>query len=148
MVRLFITTLCLMFLVIAPALAEHKGVGSVKVLNGSVDVVRGNIALRLTLGTGIYRGDIIRTSLFGSVGITFLDGTMLSLGPNGEITIDEFLFDPVADEFSFASSLTLGILTYSSGEIAKLRPEAVTISTPLATIGIRGTRFAVSMETP
>jgi len=146
--RLFITILCLGFLVIIPARADQSSVGLVKVIDGPVDVVRENAATRMTLGSPVYLGDIIRTSASASVGIVFQDETTLSLGPNGEIEIDEFVFDPADNKLSFITNLVLGVLTFKTGEIAKLNPAAVTVNTPLATIGIRGTRFAVSVETP
>ena len=146
MVKLFSIVLCLIVLSVTPSLAGHVGVGQVKVMNGQVDVIRGDTTRRLTYGAKIFHEDIIRTSSGGSVGITFQDGTTLSLGSQGELTIDEFVFDPAANELLFVTRLSAGVLTFVTGVIGKLRPEAVSIVTPLATIGIRGTRFIVSVE--
>ena len=148
MVKLFIIVLCLIVLRVTPSLAGHMGVGQVKVLNGRVDIIRGITTRQLTNGAKIYHEDIIRTSSGGSVGITFQDGTTLSLGSDGELTIDEFVYDPAANKLSFVTRLSTGVLTFTTGIIGKLKPKAVRIVTPLATIGIRGTRFIVSAQDP
>lgn len=146
--KLIATALCLVFLFAAPSSAEQDSVGLVKVLTGRVDAVRDDTSRRLALGASVFQGDSIRTSSFGTIGVTFQDGTMLSMGSDGEITIDEFVYDPGADELSFATRMSAGVMTFTTGVIGKLRPEAVSITTPLATMGIRGTRFIVALEKP
>ena len=42
--------------------------------------------------------------------------------------------------------LTYGCSKFVSGIISKLKPESVTIETPTATIGVRGTRFLVKVK--
>jgi hypothetical protein len=148
MAKLFTIVLCLIVLNVTPSLAGHTGVGQVKVVNGRVDVIRGGTTRQLKNGAKIYHEDFIRTSSGGSIGITFQDGTTLSLGSDGELTIDDFVYDPAANELSFVTRLSAGVLTFTTGVIGKLRPESVRIVTPLANIGIRGTRFIVSVEDP
>jgi hypothetical protein len=148
MAKLLTIVFSLIVFNVTPSLTVHTGVGQVKMLNGRVDAILSGATRKLTNGATIYHEDFIRTSSGGSVGITFQDGTTLSLGPDGELTIDEFVYDPAANELSFVTSLGAGVLTFTTGVIGKLSPKAVSIVTPLANIGIRGTRFIVSVEDP
>jgi hypothetical protein len=148
MAKLVPIIVSLIVLSVTPSLAGHTGVGQVKMVNGRVDATLGGTTRKLTNGGTIYHEDFIRTATGSSVGITFQDGTTLSLGSDGELTIDEFVYDPAANELSFVTRLGAGVLTFTTGVIGKLRPKAVSIVTPLANIGIRGTRFIVSVEDP
>ena len=80
------------------------------------------------------------------MGIIFKDNTVMSLGNNSEITVDEYLYAPTKEQLGLVASVTKGSLHYISGVIAKLKPEAVSIKTNLATIGVRGTRFVVRVD--
>lgn len=80
------------------------------------------------------------------MGITFKDETVMSFGPETELTVDEYLYNPSQNKLKLGSKLTKGSLNYVSGVIAKLQPSAVTVTTPTGTIGVRGTQFAVKVE--
>jgi hypothetical protein len=80
------------------------------------------------------------------MGVTFIDNTTLSLGENSRITLTKVVFNPDKGDFAFVTYLLRGTFMFVSGSIAKLRPEAVNILTPTATIGIRGTRFLVEVR--
>jgi hypothetical protein len=56
------------------------------------------------------------------------------------------LFQPDQGGFSFLCQLIQGTAAFVSGQIAKLAPEAMQVQTPIATIGVRGTHFAVQAE--
>ncbi|WP_417832326.1 cadherin-like domain-containing protein [Terasakiella sp.] len=76
----------------------------------------------------------------GGVGITLADTSTFSLGENSEMVLDELVYDPGNQEGSSVLSLIEGTASYVSGQIAKINPDAVAINTPVATIGIRGTK--------
>ena len=80
------------------------------------------------------------------MGLTFGDNTMLSFGPNSEFVVDEYLYAPAKDELRLDVSTLRGTMQYVSGMIAKLKPDAVAIKTPKGVIGVRGTRFAFTLE--
>ena len=79
------------------------------------------------------------------MGAILQDGTGIGLGPNTELKIDSFLYDPANGKLSLALRLARGVLAYFSGRIAKLAPGAVTVETPVGVIGLRGTHAAVSL---
>ncbi len=120
--------------------------GSVKTLTGSGQVVRAQDPLPAQVGMHVMSGDVLQTGPQGSMGILFRDDTALSLGPGSQVVIDEFLFDPAQDSLSLLTKVSKGTAAYVTGQIAKLRPEAVAVRTPLSTIGIRGTHFVVKVE--
>ena len=118
-------------------------IGRVESVDGTVEVVRTD-GTRETLSEGdpIFQGDVLETSADGTIGIVFVDDTTFSLAENGRMTLDEFVYDPGGEEGTFKASLVQGVFSFVSGEVAKLGPESMTVSTPTATIGIRGTTVA------
>jgi len=67
--------------------------------------------------------------------VEFLDETTLTLGPDSDLVIDTFVYDPRANEGSAILSMGVGIMHFVSG---KARYAAMQIKTPTAIIGIRG----------
>ena len=130
---------------IPSAALASEGVGTVKTLDGEAFIIRGDQRLDAALGTSINQADVIETSGGGSVGILFNDDTQFSLGPNSRATIDEFVYNP-DQSGSFVAKLWKGTLGFVTGKVGKTNPENVRIETPLATIGIRGTAFVVTVE--
>ena len=72
-----------------------------------------------------------------------LDDTRISLGPNSELTVDRYVYEPAQGLFDLVARLYRGTAAYLSGAIGKLSPESVQFKTPTATIGVRGTSFLV-----
>ncbi|GGF55935.1 hypothetical protein GCM10011332_06720 [Terasakiella brassicae] len=121
--------------------ALGEPIGLVEEVSGSVSVVRadGSSAI-LNTGDPVFQGDRLETSTDGGVGITLADTSTFSLGENSEMVLDELVYDPGNQEGSSVLSLIEGTASYVSGQIAKINPDAVAINTPVATIGIRGTK--------
>ena len=81
-------------------------------------------------------------------GITFLDNSLLSAGPNSVLAIDRFAFDSTTHQGAFESSLKRGTLSVVSGKLAKQSAEAMKVKTPAAVLGVRGTEFLVRTGAP
>lgn len=128
-----------------PAFAQDDGVALVKVLEGSAFTIQGGDKQALSVGAAINREDVVETAS-GTVGLTFKDGSRISIGPNSRIEFKEFQFSPNENKMSFLISVIKGTMLYVSGIIAKLAPEAVKIETPVATVVVRGTRFLATVE--
>jgi hypothetical protein len=73
---------------------------------------------------------------------------MMSFGPDTEIVVDEYLYAPGKGDLKLGATLTRGTLQYISGVIAKLKPDAVSVKTPVGIIGVRGTRYVALVEEP
>jgi hypothetical protein len=131
-------------LLAASVLAQSDDIGRIKVAKGQVTVQRGGQALPATPGTRLVTGDELRTGADGSVGVTMSDNSILSAGPNSRLALDRYAFDTTTHQGRFDSSLKQGTLAVISGKIAKQSPEAMTVRTPAAILGVRGTEFVVS----
>ena len=118
-------------------------IGEVSSLTGSAKALRidGN-EFNLSNGDPIFQGDTIVVSEKGAVGLVFLDKTTLSLSEGGKMVLDELVYDPATGTGSMAVDMVEGAFSFISGEIAKTGPDAMMISTPVATVGIRGTTVA------
>lgn len=140
MVRiLFFTAVLLSFLFSAD-------IAIVKNLSGDVMVKRAEKLVEMTQGDKLLKNDILITKSSSSVGVIFQDGTVLSLGENSILHVDDFLFEPAKSEFKFDIKLDQGLATFESGKIGKLAPESVMFRIPEGTIGIRGTKFYVEVK--
>lgn len=128
----------------APALAAAGDIGQVKVARGAVRIVREGRELPAAPGTRVRTADVIVTGPDGSAGIAFADRSLLSIGPGSRLVLDRFVFDPTTHDGAFDSTLGRGTLVAVSGSIAKRSPDAMRVRTPAATLGVRGTEFAVS----
>jgi len=126
--------------------ADEAPIGYVKTASGEAFVVTATKAVAATAGTPVFQGSRLRTGPQGSLGVTFKDETVMSFGPDTELTVDEYLYAPSQGKLKLGSRLAKGSMNYLSGVIAKLRPDAVTVDTPSGTIGVRGTHFAVKVE--
>jgi len=88
----------------------------------------------------------VRTGTDGSVGITMTDNSLLSAGPNSVLSLDRYEFDSTTNAGRFDASLQRGTLAVVSGRLAKQSAEAMTVRTPTAILGVRGTEFVVSVQ--
>ena len=130
--------------VFVAASASAADIGQIKVSNGEVTVERKGELRPGAVGTRLESSDVVRTGAAGSVGITMADNSLLSAGPNSILSLDRFDFDPTSNQGRFDAQLQKGSLAVISGRIAKQAPEAMTVRTPSAILGVRGTEFAVA----
>jgi len=143
MSRLFL--LCF-FLLSTGASANEEPIGYVKTVTGDASVTIAGKKVKAEAGSAIHQGSVLQTGAKSSMGVTFKDETVMSFGPDTVFTVDEYLYAPAQGKLKLGSKLTKGSLNYVSGVIAKLRPDAVTVTTPSGTIGVRGTQFLVKVE--
>ena len=123
--------------------ATDGTIGVVHNSAGSATVTRGGNVLPATAGTRLHTGDTLGTGPDGSLGVILRDDSSLSLGPSSSLVLQDFLFSPSEGKFSLLVRLSRGTMAYLSGLIGNLAPEKARFETPTATIGIRGTHFAV-----
>ena len=125
------------------AAMEPGEIGVVKTVVGGVSVKVGSAERALSVGDPLRAGDQIVTAAASAVGFSLNDGSRFSIGPNSAIVISKFQFMPERGLLALIARLLRGTLAHSSGDIGRLRPEAVVIDTPLGVVGVRGTRFAI-----
>jgi hypothetical protein len=141
------TWLCTLTLVAAaaPAFAQPAPApaGRIKLISGSVFVVRGGTPLAAQAGQTIFEADSLRTGADGRVGITLKDDTRVSLGPSSEVRVDRFIYAPAEGRLGLVLNVVRGVMAYVSGRIAKLAPDSIRLETPAAVMGVRGTTLAL-----
>jgi hypothetical protein len=128
--------------------ARAADIGQIKTAKGAVTIERGGQSIPAKTGMRVSIADVVKTGPDASVGITMSDNSLLSAGPNSIISLDRYEFDPTTGRGRFDASLASGSLAVVSGRIAKQSPEAMTVRTPFAVLGVRGTEFAVSTYEP
>src|SRR5262249_51645042 len=110
------------------------------------DPPRGSAPRRLVLGQEVVFNERIATGEGGQTQVLFLDESTMSVGPNSDMVIDEFVYDPRAGTGKLAANLTRGVFRFVGGKLSK-QDNAVTMQTPSATIGIRGGVILVNLAT-
>ena len=133
-------------LALAAAPTASKSIGQIKNTKGEVALLRANQTHPAKPGDLVEETDVITTGPEGSVGITLIDSSRLSAGPNSRIEIKQFRFDPTTQAGASVTEIRRGTLAIVSGQIAKRSPEAMKVQTPTTILGVRGTTFAVKVE--
>jgi hypothetical protein len=90
----------------------------------------------LRIGVDVQANELITTSANDRAHLLFLDGSSLTVGPNAQLTIDKFVFDPNTKTGELAINASKGVLRLVGGKISKNGP--IVITTPASTVGIRG----------
>lgn len=121
-------------------------VGEVKLVQGSAYIERAGAQLPLKVGMAVQEADKVLTGRDGTVGITFADNSLLSIGPSSVFAIDRYVFDSTTHAGAFDSTLSKGTLAVVSGKIVKQSPDAMHVRTPSAVMGVRGTDFVVKVS--
>ena len=142
-VRVTFFVLCSLTL---PAWGAEAIAGSVKTAQGGAVVRRGAQTIPVHEGMHLLVNDILQTSGDGRLGAILQDGTRIGLGPNTELKIDSFIYEPADGKLGLVLRIAKGVMAYFSGGIARLAAGSVTVETPVGVIGLRGTYMAVSLE--
>jgi hypothetical protein len=146
MIKIFIASLLFSLVSPASAATQEESIGFVKKAEGEASVITAANTVKAEPGVPVYLGSVLKTGDQGALGVTFKDNTVMSFGPDTQVTVDEYLFAPARGNLKLVANIAQGTLHYISGVIAKLKPEAVAVKTPTGMIGVRGTRFVAKVE--
>lgn len=124
--------------------AADRAVGQVATLQGSATVARANAApVALRVADPIFEKDALATGIDSALGITFDDDTTFSLSADTHIVVDEFVYQEGGAGNAAAFSVTAGTAAFVASLVAKTGDMRIT--TPEATLGIRGTTGVVEV---
>ena len=127
----------------AGGLLAQERVGVTSAVNTeATGALPGAAARRLVIGQDVIFNEHITTTASGQSQLLFLDESSMTVGPNSDLTIDRFVFDPKSGTGKLAMSATRGLLRYVGGKLSK-QDEAVTLRTATATLAVRGGAFIV-----
>jgi len=110
-----------------------KGVGATQATSGAPRI--------LSQGVPIQPGDTVTMGSNSFAVLKMTDGTRMTLRPNTAIRFDQYAYQEPGKPDGFITSLFKGGVRMVTGLIAKSSPNAARLTTPTATVGIRGTDF-------
>lgn len=93
---------------------------------------------RIAAARRLVANEAIETGLDAAVGLRFVDQTVFRIGPDAQVTLDRFAFNPNGTAGALALQLGRGAFRFVSGRMPK---EGISLRTPTAVIGVRGTDF-------
>ena len=128
---------------LATATAAWSDIGRVKSAAGAASVERNGQAIPAVPGLALQEADTLVTGKDGALGVTFVDNSRFSAGPNSRVELSRFRFNATTLDGQFDTRLQSGSLAIISGQIAKKTPDAMKIRTPSSILGVRGTEFVV-----
>ena len=130
----------------AAANADNSQVAQIKTVSGQAEIVRNGARVAARIGDPLYEKDTIDTGGDGSIGITFIDNTVMSSGPNSEIVLEDYKFNSSDFKGSMLTDMNRGTVSMISCDIARSSPGAMKVKTPTAILGVRGTRFVIEVK--
>ena len=113
--------------------------------NAAIDRKDGDKDITVEKNLDVFSYDTVKTGN-GKVGIEFIDQTRVDVTQHSKLVIDEFVYDPNTKKGKLSLKAKLGTVRYASGQIAKNSKQDVMITTPTATIGVRGTDFTMTID--
>ena len=118
-------------------ITEHKGSGG---------ITREGESFTTELGLGVQQMDAIETAK-GRIKLTFLDDTVLRLVEHTEVILTKYYFDPNnTKDNSLGMKFVSGTARFATGGLGLVPKENIVITTPTATIAVRGTDFTTTVD--
>lgn len=125
---------------------DSQPIGQVETVEGNAQVQRSDGTVDdLSVGMKVFQNDVVSTAEGGKLSVTFVDGTIFTLASSARMVLDELVYTPSGTDNSATFSLIEGSFVFVAGQVAKTGEMDVT--TPSATMGIRGTTVAASIAT-
>jgi len=112
-------------------------IGNVAAVTGIATVIRNKDSVPLKLKDDIFLNDVLQTSANSSLGVTFNDATTFHLSANSRITVDSYVYEDGGQQNAALFDVAKGTVAFVAAAVAKTGD--MKISTPTATMGIRGT---------
>ena len=118
---------------------EMAGVSAAVTGDVTMAKATGEIGVLVESGMPVYLGDRITTTSRSGMQILLLDETVFTIGPNSDIAIDAFVYDPATGDGRIVADMARGVMRFVTGKIPLNNPSSMDINLPVGSIGIRGT---------
>lgn len=141
---LLIAAVLMLAAVSTPRAQEKVGISSA-VNPEATGAPPGAAPRKLVIGQDVIFNEHITTGPAGQTQLLFLDESAMTVGPNSDLTIDQFVYDPKSGTGKLAMSATRGLLRYVGGKLSK-SDGAVTMHTTTATLAVRGGAFMMNVD--
>lgn len=116
-------------------------IGTVSLLEGKATILRNGQTLGANIGDKVENKDVISTQVNSKIKITFIDNTIVTIGKESSLNIEEYIFNTSTKEAKTELNVLKGAFHTITGEIGKVNPDKFKLKTKSASIGIRGTEF-------
>jgi hypothetical protein len=115
-------------------------IGTAAAVAGAVKAVSAGTAVGRVISSGrpLFLNDHVTTAATGRLQVLLLDETIFTLGPNSDMVLDEFVYDPKTSAGKMTASIAKGTFRFVTGKVAQKDPSQVKIKVAVGTIGIRG----------
>ena len=127
------------------AARAQQNIGSTAEAHNNVSRELSGAAAALNPGDSVFRDEIVRTGAESTAKLVFLDSTNLAIGPTSRVTLDVFVYSGGVSAQKMTVNLAKGLFRFTSGALDK---RAYVISTPTASIGVRGTVLDIGVQGP
>ena len=139
--RLIVIAMTLLFSgFVGDQAAAQETIGAVSRIQGEASGTRGGAKRTLSLSASVFLNEVVSTGEAARLEVTFTDNTRLTLGEKAQLTFDRYVFNPAAGSGTIKFGV-VGAFRFLSGQVSKLASSDVSVTTAVATLGIRGTEF-------
>ena len=142
----YLTKILFLIILLFAGQANASNNNFVGIIGAAIGDIKNQKNEKLTNGSKIFFGDTIISNSRSNAQILFIDQTVLTLGEDTELTVDEFVYDPNSQDGSFISTVKAGTVKFITGQISKKNPDNLEVKVPAGTLGARGTEFVVLSE--
>lgn len=121
----------------------QEAIGVAAVVNNQVTGTLSEKERRLRVGIDVFENEFIKTSANSKTQLIFNDETVLTLGPDSQLSLDSMVYDPDDTKGEMVLTAAVGVFSFISGT---MESDNYKIRTPTAIIGVRGTVFDLLVE--
>jgi hypothetical protein len=96
-------------------------------------------------------GSKVVTGKDGHIKMTLPDNTTFTVGPNSDLVIDKFVYDPDKSPEKIVATMTKGVFRWVTGKVSGdaavyKDPAQMKVNLPVVAVGIRGTDFEATVQ--
>src|SRR5262249_27122339 len=125
----------------APGIGGTGIIGTISDVENEAQIVSSSGSTTAVVGLAVHMKDQLDTGVDGRLQVTFKDQTVLTLGENAQVLIDRYVFDPNRGAGEALLKATQGAFRFAAGQLKNVPNKTITVSTPVADVGVRGTEF-------
>ena len=125
--------------------AAHANIGKVTQNRGVSEVVKKTTKVPTRPQLPIAKLDRVQTGN-GRVEITFIDDSTVKVTEHSKLVIDDFVYSGKPSTSRMALKFAAGTARFATGQSGKMNKGNINLRTPTATIAVRGTDFAATVD--
>ena len=132
-------------LILISGFSFAEPIGDIRETKGYGGITRGNETFNHEVGLEINLNDTAETAN-GRMLIEFLDKAELQLKEHSRVLIDTVYYDPDPSMSKMTMKMVSGTARFASGSLGLVNKANIEITTPTATIAVRGTDFTTTID--